>query len=742
MSDKKWSSEEEWAWEQIQAGKIADFNVRLGNMLDPKTPNGWGDDRTIGAGFLKKVFWTKRDEIPVEGVRIIGAFLPEGQALQSARLDRDVWFSQCRIGGPIDFAALGVDGCVSLKGSWIAGGTNSASLILNGAHVTKSLNLSYLTVEGDVLLQSTKIEGDLAMTGSNFERRFAGNGLHVGRNLQMNAMFQVKAMFRGDVDLTAAKIDGQLDMSGSTFEKTVNGNSLLVGRQLFMCDDAIFLGHVDLTNANIDGQVELNGSMFKTKVTGNALHVGRNLQMMKATFQGDVDLTAAKIEGELDMRGSTFEKTVNGNSLQVGQNLFMHGTFQGDVILGAAKIGGQLDLSGSTFEKTVNGLDLQVVQNLFLRKAAFHGDLSLVGAKIDGELNMSGSTFKQKVDGNRLQIGRDLVLHDETATFRGDVILRGARIAGQLDMSSSTFEKMVDGDSLEVGQDLMMRCATFRQPASFIFAHIGANLDLRGSTFAGLDLTGVVVGRELRLAGEGHPVKWLGPDQGFSLLKLRNVRVGTLQDSPDVWSALQAIDLGGFSYGQLGGFGATDSDDAWHRSVNEWKAWLARDGGSDRRYSAGPYAQLASVLTAAGRRDHANAILFAGRERERAEARRQHRWRRWLWLTFLWGVIGYGIGLYTFRVLIWIALSVAVGTATLWFFAPIAQANGFWWCVGASLDRLLPAVIQLNKEFADFFNDPASLRGCVKSFFVILRIWGWVLGSFLLAGLAGLTQRS
>src|SRR5262249_33978213 len=159
---------------------------------------------------------------------------------------------------------------------------------------------------------------------------------------------------------------------------------------------------------------------------------------------------------------------------------------------------------------------------------------------------------------------------------------------------------------------------------------------------------------------------------------LRNAQVGALQDSPEAWPP--ETELEGFSYSHLGGFSVDTSADARNRSVEDWKKWLA----TSRFYSPQPYTQPASVPAGAGRRDHANAILFAGRESERNAARkemlggsragrrgRRHRRKisaaaRWLWLTILCYLCGYGIGAYTFRVLLWIVLSVALATGILW----------------------------------------------------------------------------
>jgi len=595
---------EAWAWGQIRAGTVADFNAHFDKTLDPSDPEGWGDNRKLGAGFLRRIFFepTYRDEIPVEGVRIVGAFLPDGQILRAVRLDKHVSLERCLSEKTIDFEGLQTESFLSVDGSRVVATTDPASINLAGAHVEKELSL--------------------------------GKG----------------ATFEGDVILVGAKIDGQLILMGSTFEQIVNANGLRVGQGLFM-----------------------------NKGT---------------TFKGEVVLATAKIGGLLTMRGATFSQKLEATSLQVGGDLLMD------------------------------------------EEATFDGDVNLLSAKIGGHLSMVGSIFGKSVAVTGAQVGQSLLLHNG-ATFKGDVNLVGTKIEHNFSMDHTTFDGMVNADSLRVGEHLFIRHAIFRKPTSLIFARVGGNLDLRGTTFVNLDLTGTTIAKDLRLAGQGSTVKWDAPGQDNAAFKLRNVQVGALQDSPDSWPF--AIDLEGFSYGHVGGLGAAGTDDARNRSVADWTAWLKKSSP----YGPQPYVQLANVLIAAGRRDHADAIRFAGRERERSEAWRQRRWRQWLWLTVLSSIYCYGIGLYTFRVLWWIAGSVLAGTAVLWIWAPIARAKGLLWCVGASLDRLLP-IVQLNKEFSDFFFDPGRVRldGFVIGSFAALGLWGWFLGLLLIGAVSGLTKKS
>jgi hypothetical protein len=66
-----------------------------------------------------------------------------------------------------------------------------------------------------------------------------------------------------------------------------------------------------------------------------------------------------------------------------------------------------------------------------------------------------------------------------------------------------------------------------------------------------------------------------------------------------------------------------------------------------------------------------------------------------------------------------IGISLA-GAVLLWTTVPIAKHNGHVWCFGASLSRLLP-VIEINKEFADFFNDPRVRTGLAHQPVILYR---------------------
>lgn len=75
MAEADWSAAERWAWGEIKAGRIADFNLDQGKALDPNEPEGWGKSRALRPDVLKEILFRSpwREQIPIEGVRITGA---------------------------------------------------------------------------------------------------------------------------------------------------------------------------------------------------------------------------------------------------------------------------------------------------------------------------------------------------------------------------------------------------------------------------------------------------------------------------------------------------------------------------------------------------------------------------------------------------------------------------------------------------------------------------------------------
>jgi hypothetical protein len=270
--------------------------------------------------------------------------------------------------------------------------------------------------------------------------------------------------------------------------------------------------------------------------------------------------------------------------------------------------------------------------------------------------------------------------------------------------------------------------AEFDGAVSLIFAEIGSNLHLRGAVLSRLDLTGTRIGGELTLASPWSSPQW--KDGGR--LVLRNASVDAIQDTAEegVWPP--GLDLDGFTYRRLGGLGAGAEADVASRGSRWFIDWLAKD----EPYTPQPSQQCAQVLRQMGHPEMANAVLYAGREREREQAWRTGNNPRGTGLTLLKWTIGYGYGQrLLWRPLAWVVALVAAGTAMLHLTGVPSELAGSKAAVVAySFDTLLP-IVELEKAHAD-----VPLMGFAKYYFYFQKLMGWALASFLIAGLSGLTK--
>jgi uncharacterized protein YjbI with pentapeptide repeats len=544
--------------------------------------------------------------------------------------------------------------------------------------------------------------------------------------------------------LNFAKIDGYVDMGGATFGGDLNAESLRVGAMLFMHStdqNKATFQRVDLNNAQITGNLEMDGAAFDGDLNAQSLYVSGSLLMRsndqnRATFQG-MTLKSAKVAGNVAMNGATFEGNLVADGLYVGGALFMGATFK-EVNLTGARVTAGVIMDGAKFNGDLNAATLQVEAGLMMRsvdqkETTFKG-VMLREAKITGDVAMDGATFEGNLVADGLYVGGVLFMRDK-ATFK-EVNLTGAKVINEVDMAGSTFNGYLNADRLEVGGALFMNDVIATKRVNMILANVRAALDLCGATLAELDLSGASVAGDLRLGGKGLlSTVWRTQEGKPGKLSLRNARIANLMDARDAWPVKDHLQIDGFTFAHLGGFAGDTGPAMRGRGMEYWDDWIRRDPA----YTPTPYEQLATAFVAAGDRPAADEIRFLGRVRQRET---ETGWWPWTFAGFLQYVAGFGIGDYTFRVLYWVIGISLAGAVYLWACVPRASTNGPIWCLGASLSRLLP-VIEINKEFSDFFNDPKRRRLTGRQSFVFSAIGmvGWVLGAILVAAVAGLTQK-
>jgi uncharacterized protein YjbI with pentapeptide repeats len=521
-------------------------------------------------------------------------------------------------------------------------------------------------------------------------------------------------------DLRRLRSKYPINLSGSKVVGTLLTSGLDLDADLLMrsCEFA----EVDLTVGHVGGQLTLDGSMVTGKLDMTGLDVDQHLFMRSKAGFTEVQLANAHIGGQLSLDGSKVTGKLNMNGLHVEQHLIMGGKAEfAEVDLTGARIGGALSLIGSRVTGKLNMNSLRVEQSLLMSDKAEFAEVELTSAHIGKQLDLNGSKVTGKLDMSSLYIEQHLIMSGK-AEF-ADVDLMGADIGGNLELVESTVNGTLDCDSINVGRIVLLaRGATFLGPISLIFAKIGRNLELAGGAFGNqVDITGARIGSELRLGSARHPpATW----QARSALILHNASVDTIQDSPQAWP--DRLDLNGFNYQSLGGINATDKDSMLERSLAWFETWLAKQ----ERYAAQPYERLAICLKNNGKSEMVTAIRYAGSERERRES---SGWWRYIWLTIFKYSVGYGYR--PWRALGWAAALVLLGAAVLQISAE-GLRNNMPYGFAYSFDMLLPLVKLRESHYK------IDLLGWARYYFYGHKIMGYLLASFLIAGLSGLRAGS
>ena len=449
---------------------------------------------------------------------------------------------------------------------------------------------------------------------------------------------------------------------------------------------------------------------YKSSLTGNGV------QIQCAIFPQVVDFQNMSFDKPLRLGRSFFKYNVDLRNFRSTSYVSLRSSVVDGYFLGQSmNIDGRLDLGRRSWFREVN-----------MRYANIGGDIDFAQGEVNGRLNALGVKVGGSFDMSRR--GRF-----------NNITLRYAKIDRNLRLSHSTIFGLLHGDGLDVAETVFMRRGQYNN-VRMVRSHIGGQLQIRESAFDGhLNLSNAHIESEFQLAtpfgdeysnkqkkGEFEPPKW-GPK---ARLTLRNAYAGALNDTASSWDLKPGqLDLIGFHYDRLGGLRATMDSTMATRS-DEWMTdWLAKQKDYDTVINPQPFKQLASVLRKQGFPDKADAVMFAAQNYVR-----DHQETDWIdraKLTILWATIGYGY--HSSVALIWFVVLTVMGIIIYAHAKKDISVFGkrsFWY----SFDMALP-LIELEKN-----HEEVSQKTWHSSYFYFHKIIGFILVSFLVAGLSGLTK--
>jgi uncharacterized protein YjbI with pentapeptide repeats len=692
-ADDHWKPQEQLVWKRVCSGDEANFNIEpgYGGDLDPKDPAGLPESRVLSSSFLATILLSDkyRPALTRRGVRITGARFTESVDLQNAELSSELWLDRSLFEKGADFSALRSTRRLTLYGSKIIGPLKMNELDLRGdlsiakaqftevqvpfAHVGGYLDLSESTVSEDLNMVGLQVDGYLSMNNAKFSR----------------------------IDLTSARLSWLL-LDGARVAGLLNMGFLQVNNNLVMSQAefadvmlglAHVRGHLVLVNSKVTGDLV----MLRLRVDGNFMSV-------KTEFK-NANLAMAEVDGTLSLIGATVNGDLDLSNLRVGQDLQLNSISEKFLVASMPEF----------FRSSFDAIGLKVKDDPTSVLKARFGKVVLSYGRVQGGVSLVDATLSSDLLMDGVQIGGDLTMVGAESQA---VDLERAHVAGLLNLRGSNVSGQLDCYASEIGSRFEFSGGKFADSISCSFAKIG-ELDLAGGIFQdNVDLTGAQIRSELRIGSAGKArTHWADK----STLYLRNATANAIQDLPDAWPT--RIDLSGFAYRNLGGRDATKQAPMADRPVSWFVSWL----GKQDPYASAPYEQLATALRNSGRPGAADEILYAGKQRERAQAIHLRR----AWLTMIDALIGYGYHME--RALLWVAGFILAGIAVLRFSGE-GPRNQMPFGIVYSFDLLLPIVRLREKHYQ------IDLEGWPRYYFYMHKVMGYVLASFLITGIAGLTK--
>ncbi|MQX59921.1 hypothetical protein [Sinorhizobium meliloti] len=513
---------------------------------------------------------------------------------------------------------------------------------------------------------------------------------------------QIKCAYFGErIDISETHTDHPLYIEESTFSEGLEAINFRSSTDLSF-DGSLFLGSLIMDRARVEGTVYINNTRFDLRsVTQRTCHstaapcaiqaigaaVGKDLSLTNAISDGNVNVGGVNVGGDFKLFGGRFGK-IDAMGSRIGGDIHTCG-----------------DISGCRDVTTLEYLSVagsQISGSILLNSTSFTGggyegtkdiSLNMTKTSVGNELQLRYASLNMGLGGNALNVGGDTRTRD--ARF-GNVTLVGSCFQGSLDFSGSTFDGALNLSNGKVRNSLI-----FQYPTA-----------------------------------DGIPANWTGSD---GALVLTNATVGSLQDwggakeNRYIYKDLKGrLNINNFSYGQFGlidpSVASSQQDILPLNATERIEQWLAMQKGYESSPQPQPFNQLAKTFANLGLIDDARTVEIASRNQMLTAS--QTPWTQKVLLFLQWIFIAYGYN--PWISLAWLALLVVTGAIMANKTRKGREfplSNKLW----LSLDLALPIIT------LDDAHDKMDLSGA-RAYFYIHRLFGFLLASFLVAGISGLTK--
>ena len=337
---------------------------------------------------------------------------------------------------------------------------------------------------------------------------------------------------------------------------------------------------------------------------------------------------------------------------------------------------------------------------------------------------------------------------DDLSELNGGINLLEARVIGNIEVWSSRFASSFLAPLIHVDHSVFIHSSKFQDELRINGSKIGQHLDLAGNEFASIDLSSTVVGGDLRLEPDSnHDDIYDFTTSVEGALVLRSTHVSVVQDEnariPKSGQAFKAwppsLDLLGFQYDRFGDTRNFVWADTWLTNARA----TTKIANLDDDLMFQPDRSLSAYFKSIGDDDTADDILIRAKDLElrlnKEECEKTGSYKNCLRTAQLFLLkygINYGLARWSLFVLAWSLFFTSLGFAVLSYYRTDNPAG---WRFFASLNRLIP-VLDLRKDYKDFFDDPKSMKEWQAYYFLFHSVIGYVLALFIVSAFSGIIQ--
>lgn len=648
-----------------------------------------------------------------------------------AIFNKEVNFVNAKIEKELNTAGSIFDGYFNASflntGSLYLSGNNKYKSYFHNINLNSSITKTYVNLTGgeisSLFLNNANIGSELTLSNSSFDGKINGHMIQVGTNLNLtNGDYQ-------NINLTHANIGNILQTKNSKFRKEFNAFGMNANGVYFK-KNSIFK-NVNLSNANIRTYLWVTGAKFDGHFNAHQIKAGNiilsNNKEDEKTHFTTINASLSDIENDFILRNANLV-SLNIKNMKVGKNL---------------------DLSSSNFSGSLYAPDLKILGSMYLNKNATFQKVNIRNSYIKNSLDAASSTFSGQFSADSIITG--YLFLKNNAVFKDRINLLNSKIEKQLETTGALFEKDFDAINISVGKkatfngifkgNLNLNGSNFKSLLSFtsnstyqninlISVKVANSINLFGSIVNGsINLTNSKVGDSLKLSSKRNTVMKWGKE---SKLVLRNTHVENLQDHENSWKVGNRFirtDLTNFTYNSWITNAVNKDKSLGQRDTDNWLIpWLKSQINHDEHYNPQPYRTLANSLKKYGYTNKAKQILIAMKDNQ-LNSNETGSFNK-IFLYFQKILINYGYN--PFKALFWFGGLFLIGL--------LLELRKSWLVYNSKLS--IKVLSQKSLYVLQVITPGIGVDIETKNtwFVYTFRVFGFIILSFLVAGLSGLVK--